>query len=229
MKNKNMAICLISGGMDSCVSACIAKKNHDEIIAIHISYCQRTFERELKAFNNISDYLNINKRYAVELSYFRDVGGSALTDYNIAVPENSLSTNEIPDSYVPFRNANFLSIATSFAEATGANSIYIGANQLDSSGYPDCREEFFNVFNELISKGTKPSTSIKIITPLINMAKSQIVKKGIELNAPLRLTWSCYKNSQKACGVCDSCLLRLKGFKEAGIKDPIEYEHPIKF
>jgi len=229
MKNKNIAICLLSGGMDSCVSACIAKNSHESLISIHISYSQRTFERELKSFNDISDYLDIKKRYLVELSYFRDVGMSALTDYEIPVPENSLDTENIPVSYVPFRNANFLSVATSFAEATGAESIYIGANQLDSSGYPDCREEFFTLFNNLISRGTKPSTKIRIITPLINMTKSQIVEKGIELNAPLNLTWSCYKNSQKACGVCDSCLLRLKGFKEAGVYDPIEYEHPIKF
>jgi 7-cyano-7-deazaguanine synthase len=229
MKNKDIAVCLISGGMDSCVCACIAKKKHDIIIAIHISYGQRTSERELKAFNDISDYLDITKRYLVELSYFRDVGNSALTDYDIPVPENSLSDDEIPVSYVPFRNANFLSVATSYAEANRANSIYIGANQLDSSGYPDCREEFFNEFNKLIKTGTKPNADIKIITPLINMTKEQIVKKGAEINAPLHLTWSCYKNSQKACGVCDSCLLRLRGFRDAGVQDPLEYEHPVKY
>lgn len=228
MKNHKKALCLISGGMDSLVSACIAKKEHEEIIALHITYFQRTYKREMQAFHEICDNLKIEKKYVVELSFFREIGASALTDEKIPVPQNRDINDEIPVSYVPFRNATFLSVATSFAEALGANFIYIGANQVDSSGYPDCRDEFFKVFNQLIEKGTKPESNIKVITPLINMTKAQIIKRGLELDAPFHLSWSCYKNSQKACGLCDSCILRLRGFSEAGIKDPIEYEYPVE-
>ena len=159
----------------------------------------------------------------VSIEYLAKIGGSSLTDENIAVTEADLESKEVPTSYVPFRNANMLSIATSWAEVIGANAIYIGAVAEDSSGYPDCRPEFYDAFQHTINTGTKPDTHIQIRTPIIELSKAEIVKKGIELNAPLHLTWSCYRSSTQACGTCDSCALRLRGFAQAGIKDTITY------
>lgn len=220
----NTAICLVSGGMDSCVTAGIATRENDDIALLHVSYGQRTEARELQAFNEIADFYRVTKRLAVSIEYLAKIGGSSLTDANIAVAEADLEPKEIPTSYVPFRNANMLAIATSWAEVLGATRIYIGAVAEDSSGYPDCRPEFFEAFEKVIATGTKPDTKIEIITPIIGLSKAQIVQKGIEIGAPLNLTWSCYRNSEKACGTCDSCALRLRGFERAGLKDPIEYE-----
>lgn len=219
---KPLAVVLASGGMDSCVTVAIAAQNY-ELALLHVNYGQRTQERELKAFNDIADYYQVKQRLITDISYLKEIGGSSLTDERIPVSENSLGRQGIPTSYVPFRNAHLLSIAVSWAEVIGAEKIFIGAVEEDSSGYPDCKEEFYNIFNKLIEVGTKPETHIQVITPLIHMTKEEIVLKGVELSAPFHLTWSCYKNNDKACGVCDSCLLRLKGFKKAGIKDPIEY------
>jgi 7-cyano-7-deazaguanine synthase len=223
LKSK-IAVCLVSGGMDSCVTTAIAQKENEEIALLHISYEQRTEKRERKAFEDIADFYNVEKRLAVSIEYLAKIGGSSLTDTNIAIAEADLKSKEIPTSYVPFRNANMLAIATSWAEVLQANAIYIGAVAEDSSGYPDCRPEFYEAFEKTIEAGTKPETNIKIKMPIIHLSKAEIVKKGLELNAPLNLSWSCYKNSDLACGTCDSCALRLRGFVNAGEVDPIEYE-----
>ncbi len=222
--SKKFAVCLVSGGMDSTVSAAIAATKYD-VAFLHISYGQRTQKRELKAFRQIADFYNVEKRLEITLSHFKEIGGSALTDSSIKVPEGKLSgSSEIPITYVPFRNAHFLSVAVSWAEIIGANYIYIGATEVDYSGYPDCRGEFIEAFNKVIELGTKPETHIKIVAPLLRYKKSDVVKKGLELNVPFDLTWSCYQDEDVACGRCESCLLRLKGFKEAGVKDPIKYK-----
>lgn len=218
------SIVLVSGGMDSCVTAAIASGENDKLAFLHISYGQRTEARERKAFSDIADHYGVEDRLDVSIEYLAKIGGSSLTDEKIAVTEADLNSREIPSSYVPFRNANMLAIATSWAEVIGATSIYIGAVAEDSSGYPDCRPEFFEAFQQTIKTGTKPETLIEIKTPIIHLSKADIVKKGIELKAPLHLTWSCYRNETLACGTCDSCALRLRGFEQAGVKDPIVYE-----
>lgn len=218
------AIVLVSGGMDSCVSAAIASAENDEIVFLHISYGQRTETRERKAFNDIAAHYGVKERLDASIEYLAKIGGSSLTDVSMSVTEADLESKEIPTSYVPFRNANMLSIATSWAEVLGARSIYIGAVAEDSSGYPDCRPEFYEAFQQTINTGTKPTTHIEIRTPIIHLTKAQIVKKGIELNAPLHLTWSCYRSEDLACGTCASCALRLRGFEQAGVKDPIPYQ-----
>ena len=222
--NKNLlAICLISGGMDSCVTAAIAREENSDLAFLHISYGQRTENRERKAFNDIADFYGIEKRLDVPIDYLARIGGSSLTDQKIEVTEADLGSTKIPTSYVPFRNANMLSIATSWAEVLQANAIYIGAVAEDSSGYPDCRPEFYAAFEKAIEVGTRPETRIAINTPIIHLTKAEIVKKGIDLGAPLELTWSCYRSEDKACGTCDSCALRLRGFAVAGVPDPIAY------
>lgn len=220
---KRTAVVLVSGGMDSCVTAAIARSEADELAFLHISYGQRTENRERKAFNDIAYNYGVEKRLDISIEYLAKIGGSSLTDENISVTEADLGSKEIPTSYVPFRNANMLSIAVSWAEVIGANWIYIGAVAEDSSGYPDCRPKFYEAFQKAIDTGTKPDTHIEIHTPLIHLSKGEIVKKGVELGAPLQLTWSCYRNEDVACGTCDSCTLRLRGFQQAGVDDPIQY------
>ena len=222
-KNKDLAVVAVSGGMDSCVTAAIANENYRLAFA-HINYGQRTENRELKAFNDIADFFNIKERLVIDYTHLSKIGGSSLTDKNIEVSNADLDNREIPTSYVPFRNANILSACVSWAEVLNAKSIFVGAVYEDSSGYPDCRPDFFSAFEKMIDLGTKPETKIKIETPIIHLSKSEIVKKGIELNAPLHLTWSCYQNEDEACGICDSCALRLRGFQQAGIEDPIVYK-----
>jgi 7-cyano-7-deazaguanine synthase len=217
------AIVLVSGGMDSCVTAAIAGRDGDELAFLHISYGQRTEMRERKAFNDIADHYGVEKRLDVSIEHLAKIGGSSLTDENIKITEADLDSKEIPTSYVPFRNANMLSIAVSWAEVIGANAIYIGAVAEDSSGYPDCRPEFYEAFQQAINAGTKPNTNIELRTPIIHLTKAEIVKKGVELDAPLHLTWSCYRNEDLACGTCDSCALRLRGFSQADKTDPINY------
>ena len=219
----NLVIILVSGGMDSCVTAAMALRESSDAAFLHISYGQLTEGRERKAFNDIADHYKIEKRLDVSIEYLAKIGGSSLTDTSFEVTEADLESRKIPTSYVPFRNANMLAIATSWAEVIGANAIYIGAVAEDSSGYPDCRPEFYAAFQETINTGTKPETNIEIRTPIIDLSKAGIVKKGIELGAPLHLTWSCYRNGELACGTCDSCALRLRGFERAGIDDPILY------
>ncbi len=224
---KEIAVVLVSGGLDSCVTAAIAHSLGYELAFLHLNYGQRTERRELKAFHDIADFYGVKKRLVVNIEHLKLIGGSSLTDENIPVEKANLKRKEIPASYVPFRNANILSIAVSWAEVLGASKIFIGAVEEDSSGYPDCRKEFYRAFNEVIRLGTKAGVEgrpIEIVTPVIDMKKFEIVKKGVELGAPLHLTWSCYQNEDVACGICDSCAFRLRGFQLAGIEDPIPYE-----
>jgi len=218
-----LAVCLVSGGMDSCLTAAIANEENDRLAFLHMSYGQRTEQREHRAFDEIADYYGVEQRLAISVGYLARIGGSSLTDRNIPVTAPDLSAEGIPTSYVPFRNAHLLSIATSWAEVIGAQYIYVGAVAEDSSGYPDCRPEFYNAFQRVIDIGTKPETRIEIRTPVIAMRKSEIVLRGQELGAPFELTWSCYQKSERACGQCDSCALRLRAFREAGVTDPIAY------
>jgi 7-cyano-7-deazaguanine synthase len=234
MADSGKAVVLLSGGMDSCVCTAIARSRHgaDKIALLHADYGQRTEARERQAFEGIAEFYGVRERLLVRLDHFRAIGGSALTDAKIAVPENKLDEagphgSTIPVTYVPFRNAHFLSVAVSWAEAIGANFIYIGAVAEDSSGYPDCRPEYYKVFQDLIRVGTRPETQIQMVTPVIALRKSEIIGRGIELGAPLHLTWSCYQSEQEACGACDSCLLRLKAFAEAGTPDPIPYRKRV--
>jgi 7-cyano-7-deazaguanine synthase len=222
---RTRAVVLLSGGMDSCVSAALAARDH-HTSAVHVSYGQRTEARELRSFQGICDRLGIRDRLVVRNEALRAIGGSALTDASIAVPESHLVGAGVPVTYVPFRNAHFLSVAVSWAEVIGAQKIYIGAVEPDSSGYPDCRLEYYRAFNEVIRTGTKDG-SIQVVTPLIAMRKHEIVSLGLELNAPFDLTWSCYQREDRACGVCDSCQLRLRAFREAGAEDPIAYAETV--
>jgi 7-cyano-7-deazaguanine synthase len=221
--HKELAIVLVSGGMDSCVTASIAGQDF-RLAFLHVNYGQRTEERELRAFHELADFFHAEKRLVVSIEHLKVIGGSSLTDASIPVPEATVHQSAIPTTYVPFRNAHLLAIATSWAEVIGARKIFIGAVEEDSSGYPDCREVFYQAFNKAIETGTKPETKIEIITPVIHLTKPGIVKKGLSLRSPFNLTWSCYQNSERACGRCESCLLRLKGFREAGAEDPIPYE-----
>ena len=223
MNKDKTAVVALSGGMDSCVTTAIASQDYN-LALIHINYGQRTEERELKSFHDIADFYGVDKKLVIDFTHFKKIGSSSLTDKNIDVSKADLKSKEIPSSYVPFRNANILSACVSWAEVVGAEAVFIGAVYEDSSGYPDCRPEFFTSFEESVNKGTKPETKIKLVTPIINMSKREIVLKGFELNAPLELTWSCYKNEDEACGVCDSCALRLRGFQQAGKEDPINYK-----
>jgi 7-cyano-7-deazaguanine synthase len=218
---KSRAVVLLSGGMDSCVCAALATRDFNAA-AIHISYGQRTQERERKAFAGICDRLGIHDKLIVRNEALRAIGGSALTDPDIAVPESSTIGHDIPVTYVPFRNAHFLAVAVSWAEVMEADKVYIGAVEQDSSGYPDCRPAYYRAFNEVVKTGTKDGR-IEIVTPLIGLRKSEIVRLGLELGAPFDLTWSCYSREDSACGVCDSCVLRLRAFREAGAADPIRY------
>lgn len=219
----SLAVCLVSGGMDSCVTAAIAANENPELAFLHVSYGQRTEARERRAFDELADHYGVAKRLVVSIEHLKQIGGSSLTDQDIPVTEANLASREIPTSYVPFRNAHLLSIATSWAEAIGAARIYIGAVAEDSSGYPDCRPEFYEAFQRAIDVGTRPETRVEIVTPVIHLRKSEIVRRGLELAAPLELTWSCYKAEDKACGRCDSCALRRRAFQDAGVADPIPY------
>ncbi len=209
--------------MDSCVTVAIAQRENADLAFLHVSYGQRTEERERRAFNDIADHYGVEKRLDISIEHLAKIGGSSLTDENIAVTEADLESKVTPTSYVPFRNANMLSIAVSWAEVIAANAIYVGAVAEDSSGYPDCRPEFYAAFQKVIETGTKPDTHIEIRTPIIQLSKAEIVRKGIDLDAPLHLTWSCYRSETLACGTCDSCALRLRGFEQAGVCDPISY------
>ena len=222
-KHPGLAICLVSGGMDSCVTAAIAREQTKTLAFLHVSYGQLTERRERLAFESISDYYDVEQRLAVSIESLSVIGGSSLTDGNIPVSQADLNSSRIPASYVPFRNAHLLSIATSWAEVIGANTIYIGAVAEDSSGYPDCRPEFYEAFQQAIDLGTKPDTFIRISTPVISLSKPEIIRTGLRLGAPLHLTWSCYLASELACGECDSCALRLRAFRLAGSEDPIRY------
>jgi len=224
-QGKTKAVLCLSGGMDSCVCAAIAARDHD-VYALHFSYGQRTEARELRAAHEVARLTGAKEFMPLKIDIFRRIGGSALTDSTIAVPEASHDASqigaEIPVTYVPFRNAHFLSAAVSWSEVLGAKTILIGAVEQDSSGYPDCRPAYYDAFNELVRMGTRDG-DIRIETPLIRLKKSEIVRLGVELGAPLHVSWSCYSGEQEACGACDSCVLRLRAFREVGIQDPIPY------
>jgi 7-cyano-7-deazaguanine synthase len=225
MAERPKAVVLLSGGMDSCVTAAIAKLTH-HLALLHASYGQRTERRERRAFEEIADFYGVRERLVIRLDALAQIGGSALTDQRIAVPESAEALAPhagIPITYVPFRNAHFLSAAVSWAEVIGATAIFVGAVAEDSSGYPDCRPEYYRAFEALIRAGTRPETHVEIVTPVINLRKSEIVRRGAELGAPLGSTWSCYQFEDEACGTCDSCRLRLRAFAEAGLRDPIAY------
>src|SRR5262245_17913889 len=222
-RGQKLAVVLLSGGMDSCVSAAMAQRDY-QLAFLHVSYGQRTESRERKAFEEIANYYQAKSKLVCRLNHLTQIGGSSLTDFSIQVDGADLSRKGIPSSYVPFRNAHFLSIAVSWGEVLGAEALFIGAVAEDSSGYPDCRPEYYHAFNELIRAGTKPDTVLRIVTPVIQMKKREIIMTGSQLGAPFHLTWSCYQNTELACGRCDSCALRLRGFREAGIEDPIPYE-----
>ncbi len=219
----DLAIVLLSGGLDSCVTMAIAMQTH-KISLLHVGYSQRTQTREYNSFRAISRYCKIpeSKTLAIELDYLRKIGGSSLTNHNLPIDKGK-ENSDIPNTYVPFRNTHLLSIAVSWAEVINAGTIYIGAIQQDNPDYPDCRAEYYDAFNRLVNVGTKPATNIKVVTPLLNMSKAEIIKKGVELAAPLQLTWSCYERNDKACGHCQSCLIRQKAFEDAGLKDKIQY------
>jgi 7-cyano-7-deazaguanine synthase len=222
MSKRETAVVLVSGGMDSCVTAAVARETYD-CAYLHTNYGQRTERRELKAFNAVADHYGVERRLVVSIEHLKLIGGSGLTDHSIEIPAADIHRKGIPVSYVPFRNANLLSIAVSWAEVLGARAVFIGAVEEDSSGYPDCRQKFYDAFNAVIEAGTKPETRVHIETPIIHLSKAGIVKLGLSLQAPLHLTWSCYQREDLACGVCDSCALRLRGFQSAGQDDPIPY------
>jgi 7-cyano-7-deazaguanine synthase len=218
------AIVLVSGGMDSCVTAALANTENDELAFLHVSYGQRTEKRERQAFEALADHYNVSLRLVISLEHLAQIGGSSLTDLAMAVTPADLHSRTIPTSYVPFRNSHLLAAAVSWGEVINAGAIYIGAVAEDSSGYPDCRPEFYAAFQNVIDLGTKPDTNIRIRTPVIHLKKSEIIRTGLELGAPLDLTWSCYQASELACGDCDSCALRLRAFREVGVPDPIPYQ-----
>lgn len=217
------AVCIVSGGMDSALAMYKAKQEGYEIIALHFDYGQKTEKKEKECFYKLVQNLNIENSLVIDLAFFAKIGGSALTDNSLNVPIDGIQEGVVPITYVPFRNGIFLSIAASLAEKEGAEAIYIGVVEEDSSGYPDCTQKYIQKQEEAINEGTKKETKITIKTPLINLKKEDIVKESKKLGVPLEFTWSCYKNQDRACGVCDSCRLRLKGFEKAGLKDPIEY------
>ena len=217
------AICILSGGMDSTLASYMAKNDGYEIIAVHFNYGQRTQDRELKAFRDICNDLKILEKYEIDIPFFTQIGASALTDKTIDVPTGGVEAG-VPITYVPFRNGIFLSITAAIAEKEGATAMYIGVVQEDSSGYPDCTDEFIADMKKAINQGTKKDTHIDILTPLVHLSKAQIVQEAMKLNVPLEHTWSCYKEEDEACGICDSCRLRLNGFKLANQIDPIKYK-----
>lgn len=220
------AIILVSGGMDSLVTIAIAKQENAELYFLHANYGQKTQTKEQECFDNLVQYYHPKDTLTVDLTYLKQIGGTSLIDINQEIKDHNLNDSKsVPDTYVPFRNGNLIVIATSWAEVIGAQSIYIGAVEEDSSGYPDCRETFYQALNKAIDLGTKDETKIQIKTPIIHKTKAEIINIGKELNAPFQFSWSCYRNNDFACGTCDSCFLRLKAFKKAGMKDPIPYQN----
>ena len=211
--------------MDSAVAAALAREDH-RVAFLHANYGQRTEARELTCFHVLADHYDVEDRLVVDLSDLRQIGGSSLTDPGVPVREGEPVSGDIPTSYVPFRNAHMLSAAASWGEVLGARAIFVGAVWEDSSGYPDCRPEFFQAFEEAIRLGTRPETSLRVVTPVIGLSKADIVRRGLELGVPFEKTWSCYQAGDRACGACESCLLRLRGFRAAGAKDPIPYRAP---
>ncbi len=229
-KSKDLAVVLVSGGMDSLVSAAIANEKHESLAFLHLNYGQNTEKKEFDCFQEIAKFYNVpeSRQKVIDITFLKQIGGSSLTDDKIDVKKYHGDSEEVPDSYVPFRNTHIISMAVSWAEVIGAKKIYIGAVEEDSSGYPDCRPSYYEAMNALIKQGTKDG-DIEVITPVIALSKDQIVKKAVELKAPIESSWSCYEKEDKACGVCDSCALRLRGFQKANLEDPIPYHERPKY
>ena len=229
-KSKELAVVLVSGGMDSLVTAAIANESHENLAFLHLNYGQNTQDKEYECFEKIAQFYGVptSRQKVIDITFLKQIGGSSLTDDKINVKKYEGDSEEIPDSYVPFRNTHIISMAVSWAEVIGAKKIYIGAVEEDSSGYPDCRPSYYQAMNALIKQGTKDG-DIEVITPVIALSKDQIVKKAVELKAPIESSWSCYDKEDKACGICDSCALRLRGFQKAGIEDPIAYHERPKY
>ena len=223
MSERALAVVCVSGGMDSAVTAAIAVREH-RLAFLHANYGQRTEAQELRCFHALAEHFSAEARLVVDFSDLRQIGGSSLTDPSLPVREGEPVAGVVPTSYVPFRNAHLLAAATSWAEVLGARSLHVGAVWEDSSGYPDCRPEFYRAFEEAIRLGTRPETDLRIVTPVIRMSKAEIVRRGVELAVPFEKTWSCYQAGGRACGRCESCRLRLAGFRQAGVEDPIPYE-----
>ena len=223
-KSKELAVVLVSGGMDSLVTAALADKAHESLAFLHLNYGQKTEQKELQCFHKIAEHYKVpvERRKVIDVTFLRQIGGSSLTDNKIEVKKFAGDSDHIPDSYVPFRNTHIISMAVSWSEVIGAKKIYIGAVHEDSSGYPDCRPSYYKAINKLIKEGTRDGV-IQVITPVIAMNKAQIVKQAVKLKAPLQYSWSCYAREDQACGVCDSCALRLRGFQKAKVTDPIDY------
>jgi len=221
--DQGSAVVLVSGGMDSATAAFEAKHRGYDLYFLHTTYGQQTADKESECAQQLADYMDVADFLHIETDHLARIGASSLTDDSIDIEEEDLDSDEIPSSYVPFRNANLLSMATSYAEANDCSSIFIGAHSEDYSGYPDCRPEFFNAFQQVIEVGTKPETSIELVAPFVDWSKTGITERGLNLDVPYELTWSCYREEAPACGTCDACAYRLKAFQEAGVKDPIEY------
>ena len=224
MTEQKRAVVLLSGGMDSATAALEARERGYDVYALHVSYGQRTQSKELECARKLAEYVDAAEFLHVETSHLEKIGVSILTDEEIEVADANLESDEVPTSYVPFRNANLLSMAVSYAEANDCEAVYIGAHSEDYSGYPDCRPKFFDVFQQVINVGTKPDTSIELVVPFVDWSKTDIAERGLELDVPFELTWSCYRDEASACGTCDACAYRLKTFQEAGAYDPIEYK-----
>lgn len=224
-KSADIGVVLVSGGMDSLVCAAIANEKHQQLAFLHLNYGQNTEDKELSCFKNLAEFYHVAPRYQkiIDIQFLKQIGGSSLTDDDIQVSEYDKTASEMPSSYVPFRNTHILSMAVSWSEVIGATKIYIGAVEEDSSGYPDCRKSYYQAFNELIKQGTQKG-DIQIITPVIDLQKTDIIHKAYELKAPLEKSWSCYESSDLACGVCDSCALRLRAFQKCKLEDPIAYK-----
>jgi 7-cyano-7-deazaguanine synthase len=223
MSNKKLAVVLLSGGLDSCVTAAVARREY-EVAFFHANYGQRTVHRELQAFRELAVFFRARHTLEADMNFLGHIGGSSLTDVHLHVPEAVSEPPGLPSTYVPFRNTIIIAAAVAWAEVIDAGAIFIGANEIDGPGYPDCRPEYYRAYERVIELGTGPNTHITLQTPLIHLDKAGIVRLGLELQAPLELTWSCYQNEDLACGRCSSCRLRLKGFAEAGVEDPIPYE-----
>jgi 7-cyano-7-deazaguanine synthase len=221
----SLAVVCVSGGMDSAVAAALAARQH-RLAFLHAGYGQRTEARERRSFEMLADHFGAQARLVVELPALRAIGGSSLTDRAMSVREGAPDPTGIPTSYVPFRNAHLLAAAVSWGEVVGARAVFVGAVAQDSSGYPDCRPEFYQAFQEAVRRGTRPETHIEIVTPVIALRKSEIVRQGIALGVPFDKTWSCYQAEDEACGRCESCLLRLHAFAEVGVPDPLPYRTP---
>ena len=229
MERVRRSVICLSGGMDSAVTAAIAAAESAELLGLHVNYGQRTQRRELECFHRLCDHFHVRSRLVADLDYLRQIGGSSLTDPGLPVERADLHRQAIPSSYVPFRNVHILSAAVSWGEIQGAQAVYIGAVADDSSGYPDCRPEFYRAFQQVVDVGTRPETGIRIVTPIIGWSKAEIVRRGMELATPFQLTWSCYRDERLACGECDSCALRLRGFQQAGVADPIPYKKVLNY